>query len=285
MSPPPGKSVSELDGMFRDWGVCVDGSGFGDSMLRLGGIFVQAGGKPQIARFTTSEAPYTGWASYYYNAFTPEEIRQIALLAAKYGLRVNTIADTQRALDFALDVYEEVNRTYPINSRRWVIEHLEEVSLHNILRMKNLGVIPTAIPGHSVWKNGSHRAREISDRGEAVFAPYKAILDSGLPLTAGTDNSPPNPFICLWSMVARKASQTDDVLIPGQRLDRKEALRAMTINGAYLTFDEHIRGSIEQGKYADMVVLEEDYMEMPEDSIQDIRILSTIVGGGIVYQR
>jgi predicted amidohydrolase YtcJ len=86
-------------------------------------------------------------------------------------------------------------------------------------------------------------------------------------------------------MVARKASQTDDVLIPGQRLDRKEALRAMTINGAYLTFDEHIRGSIEQGKYADMVVLEEDYMEVPEDSIKDIRILSTILGGGIVYQR
>ena len=283
ISPTPGKSISELEEMFRDWAVYADGSGFGDGILRIGGIFVQAGGKPNIANFIKREVPYTGWGSYYYNAFTSDEMRQIIFIAAKYGLRVNTIADTKGALDFVLNVYEEVNRAFPIHSRRWVIEHLGEVSFDSIQRMKTLGVIPTAIPGHSIWKDGSRRAREIKDRGE-LFAPYKTILDNGLPLAVGTDNSPPNPFICLGSLAARRDNRTKEVLEPHERLDRRQALRTMTINGAYLTFEEHVRGSIEQGKYADMVVLAQDYMTVPEDEIKDITVLMTIVGGQIVYQ-
>ena len=84
---------------------------------------------------------------------------------------------------------------------------------------------------------------------------------------------------------ARKDEATGTVIVPEQKISREDALRSMTINGAYLSFDEHNRGSIELGKLADLAVLTDDFMTIPEDDIKDLEVVMTMVGGQIVYTR
>ncbi len=87
----------------------------------------------------------------------------------------------------------------------------------------------------------------------------------------------------LRTAVARKDEATGTIIAPGQRISREDALRAMTTNGAFLTFDENERGSIELGKLADLVVLTDDYLTVPEDEIKDLKPVMTMVGGQFVY--
>lgn len=104
-------------------------------------------------------------------------------------------------------------------------------------------------------------------------------------MVSGTDGVPPSPFVTLWTTIAREAGDTGDVLNPAQRLRREDALRTMTINPAYLCFEEKVKGSIEAGKYADLAVLEQDYLTVPQAEIKNIQVGMTILGGRIVYRR
>lgn len=286
VSPTPGKGTApELEEMIRDWATPADGAGFGDRMLRVGGLFIPVGGNPQVARLLKAEAPYTGWAAYYYDALSADRFRELALLAAKYRLRVNTIASNQGDLDTVLALFEQVDEQFPIAASRWVVEHIDQVSDKNIATMKKLGIVPTTIPASAVWKGGAARMRQKPREDWDKHARYRAMAGAGLPLVLGTDNVPPEPFFTLWAAVARKDRDTAEVIVPAQKLSREEALRAMTINGAYLTFEENVRGSIERGKHADLVVIQEDYLAIPEDRIRDIKPVMTMLGGKIVYER
>ena len=100
----------------------------------------------------------------------------------------------------------------------------------------------------------------------------------------GTDNKPYNPFATLWAAVARRERTTAEILGPTQCLTRLEALRAFTLGGAYFSFDEGRRGSLEPGKLADLAVLSEDLLTMPEEVIPELRSLLTMVGGKTVFQ-
>lgn len=88
----------------------------------------------------------------------------------------------------------------------------------------------------------------------------------------------------LWAIVARRKRETGELIAPAQRVSRHEALQALTINGAYLTYEEANKGSIEPRKWADLVVLAEDLFEVDEERLKDIPIAMTIVGGQVVYE-
>src|SRR5690606_12082222 len=92
-------------------------------------------------------------------------------------------------------------------------------------------------------------------------------------------------FYPIWQAVARKDRSTGRVIAPDQRISREDALRAATIDGAYLTFEEKEKGSIEPGKLADFVCLTEDPLTVDEDAIKDIEAEFTVVGGRITYRR
>jgi predicted amidohydrolase YtcJ len=115
--------------------------------------------------------------------------------------------------------------------------------------------------------------------------PYNTLMKAGVPVAIGTDNSPASGLFAIWSAIARKNRDTGRVMNAAEKLSRQDALRAMTANGAYLGFEEKVRGSIEKGKYADLAVLAQDYMRVPEDDIRDIQVVMTMLGGKIVYQR
>lgn len=283
ISPTPGwystSTRPEIEPMFRDWAAYAGGQGFGDDYLRTTGVLFQQGGDPALAAILNAELPYTGWAGYYYDTtVSPNVFLETAMLAAKHELRLHFIAPGGDLLATALSVFEQVNKVYSITDKRWVIEHINSVTPDQLTRMKQLGIVPTAIPANMIWKPAPPANLD-------NFSPYKTLLRAGLPLALGTDNVPPNPFFVLWTAITRENRSTDMPLdgSNSEKLTREEALRAMTINGAYLSFEEKVKGSIEVGKYADLVVLDRDYMEVHPSEIKDIKPAMTMVGGAVVF--
>jgi hypothetical protein len=125
-----------------------------------------------------------------------------------------------------------------------------------------------------------------------IFHPYRTMIDAGIMINGGSDHmvkwdanasiNPYNPFLAMWTMVTRTTGN-GSVIMPSEAITRQEALKAYTINNAYATFEESLKGSIEPGKLADMAVLSDDILTCPEDSIKDIKCLMTILDGKIIY--
>lgn len=125
-----------------------------------------------------------------------------------------------------------------------------------------------------------------------IFHPYRSMIDAGVMINGGSDHmvkwdanssiNPYNPFLAMWTMVTRK-TERGIVIMPSEAITREEALKAYTINNAYATFEESIKGSIEVGKLADMVVLSDDILTCQADSIKKIKSLMTILDGKIIY--
>jgi hypothetical protein len=105
-------------------------------------------------------------------------------------------------------------------------------------------------------------------------------------VAAGTDSpvTPYYPFPSLWTSIARRTEVKGTQMGTEQKVQREEAIKMYTINGAYLTFEEDIKGSLEPGKLADMIILDRDIMTCPEDDIKDIKILQTFLGGESIYK-
>jgi len=95
--------------------------------------------------------------------------------------------------------------------------------------------------------------------------------------------NPYNPWLALWAMITRK-TERGTVIVPEEALSRQQALRCYTINNAYASFEEELKGSIEPGKLADMIVLDRDYLTCPVDEIKNIQVRRTVVGGGTVFE-
>src|SRR5204863_8233229 len=112
----------------------------------------------------------------------------------------------------------------------------------------------------------------------------RSLLDAGVKVSLATDNVPVSPFLPIWQVVARRSYQSKEQVAPGEALSRADALRCATANGAYLTFDEDKKGSLEAGKLADVAVLSADPLTVPESAIRDITADMTMAGGKIVHQ-
>ncbi|MDR7454274.1 MAG: amidohydrolase family protein, partial [Armatimonadota bacterium] len=116
----------------------------------------------------------------------------------------------------------------------------------------------------------------------------RSWLREGLVVTGGTDcpathYDPERPLLGLYQVITQQTLVGP--LLPDETIGREDALRLWTRNGAYATFEEHRKGSLEPGKWADLAVLTEDYLTVPEERIKDIRVSLTMVGGQIVYER
>lgn len=285
VSPPAGTAVSpELESMMAAGAFGGDGLATGDHWLRVAGIYAQLGGNPAVARLLARAAPYTGWGSYYYDAVDSARFRDTVFAAARHGVRVFTIASSEAAVSEVLAAFEEAHRRYDVASRRWVICHLYMLSVAHLEAMRRLGVVACAIPATSVWKNGTLRLAQLTPDARTRFAPYREIVEAGVPFCLATDNAPPRPFFILWSVIARTGVDGAAVA-PAQALMREQALRAMTTSGAWLTFEENVKGSIEPGKYADLVAIDADWLGMPEGAIRELAPAMTVVGGCVVFER
>jgi predicted amidohydrolase YtcJ len=197
---------------------------------------------------------------------------------------VCVLADQIPNVDTVLSAFEAADRRVGIRERRFVIQHLQFATPPQLERMKALDLVVGVHPNNHIWKRGK---RHLTPEGRQQIdrvTPTRDLIDWGIPVTVETDGSPIELLHALWVLLARRERETGELIAPRQRISRAEALRAATINGAYLTFEEEKKGSIEPGKWADLVVLEDDLLTLDEERIKDLAIRLTVVGGRVVHE-
>ncbi len=272
-------SEGTTDSRLAAWTPRIAGRGSGDAFLRVAGLVAET--NPTADGTVRARAmPYTGWAGFSYDAALPrEQLKSVLLAAARADIRILSMGAG------LLDLYEDVNRVVPIRDRRWVIEHIGILSAEEIGRIRDLGVVLTTHTNRYLYKEGSLFRAQVGSNAEDTIVPLRRLKEAGVHVALATDNVPPTLFLPIWQAVARVDRSTSRVIAPEQCLSRADALRAATLEGAYVTFEEDQKGSIEPGKLADLAVLSDDPMTCLEDRIGDITAEMTVVGGRIVHER
>lgn len=208
--------------------------------------------------------------------------RRVAQAVADRGMHMNIHAQLRGSIEAFLTALEEINRTKPIKGLRWTLSHADQLEPQDIERMKRLGMY---VQLHS--RPTVQGALMLKVHGERTFAmpPLRLVQDSGLPFGLGSDATavtPVNPFYTLSWAVTGEMLGGRKVL--AQTLTREEALIAHTRANAPFLFQEANLGSLAPGKYADLLVLDRDYLTVPPSEIKDIRPLLTVVGGRVVHR-
>jgi len=258
-------------------------TGFGDDMVRIGGVKQYADGS--ISERTAWLAdPYIGMPDYTgVELGTRESLYQHSRKAWLAGFQLATHANGERAIDRILGVYEDLNREFPRRDPRFRIEHCTVVTPALIARMRAVGAIPIPFAGY-VNFHGDILHFYGDERAERMFA-YRSFIDAGLrpPSSSDYTASPPAPMLWLYSETTRR-DPSGHVWGGAQRITASEALRSMTLNGAYASFEEHEKGSIAPGKLADLTVLAQDPLAVPAQLWLDIQVERTMLGGKWIYE-
>lgn len=260
--------------------------GFGNDWLKIVGLKVISTDGAISNRTVALRKPYTNKPGYYGELKIPrEELIEIVTKVHNAGLRVSVHANGDQAIVNYLDAVEEALKKNPREDHRHRDIHCSVVDPEIIERIKKLGVIPTIFGAYAYYHGDKILPAFGPERAEWMFAA-RSMLDAGIKVAAHSDYgaSPYPPLMGIHALVNRKTKGGKPYGL-SQRISVMEALRLYTINAAYHTFEEDVMGSIEPGKFADMVVLGKDILTVPTDTIIDIPIDMTIVSGKIVYKR
>lgn len=252
------------------------GLGSGDDMLRFEGITLDVG-DAEVARIIGRDYPYEQWAGHFYQSVPHERFVELGVTAARLGLRLNCLVCYD--LERVLRAYEAINERISIVDRRWVAIHVIDATDDQIRRMRDLGLIATVTPNFMYMATDRFGLDELGERG----IPIRRLIDGGVPVALSSDNVPHSMLWTMWEALARWDGDTGRQL-GDSGLGREEALRITCQTGHMLTWDEHRRGSLEAGRQADLVVLEDDPLACARDRIKDLRVLATYVGGREVYR-
>ena len=216
---------------------------------------------------------------------TVEDITGTAEVAIRHGFQVNTHAIGDRANREVLDIYEKVFAANPdATDLRWRIEHAQHLNPADVGRFAELDVI-ASMQGVHATSDGPWLADRLGQaRMIATSYVWRHILDAGVMIANGTDVPVEHisPIASFFSSVSRRMNN-GEVLSGEHRMTREEALESYTINNAYAAFEEHLKGSLTPGKLADIVVLSQDILTIPEDDIPATEVVYTIVGGEVRY--
>ena len=236
-----------------------------------------------------------GWGESVYGPVTtntmradsntrPEDMaqfRRVVQALAKQGLYLNAHVEMEPAIDAFLDQYEEVNKIHPIKALRWAFSHVDQVTEKQLDRMKRLGMSAQLHSRPLIQGALMHNVH-----GDKAWdmPPFRRVQDSGIHWGLGSDATavtPSNPFYTLsFAVTGRMVGGRH---VNRQNITREEALIAHTRSNADFLFQEGNLGSLARGKYADLLVLDRDYLTVPAEQIKDIKPLMTMVGGKVVY--
>ncbi|MDQ6678639.1 MAG: amidohydrolase [Acidobacteriota bacterium] len=222
-----------------------------------------------------------------------ENIFEMAKVADELGWQMTSHTTGGGATDLLLDAYEAADKIKPLMGRRFTVTHGNFPNRTAIERAKKLGVVFDIQPDW-LYLDGPVIKDVFGPERMKDFQPLRSLFDAGIVVGGGSDHmirfdprlatNPYHPFLGMWIAITRKMID-GNVLNPEQRISRLEALKMWTWNGAYLSFEEKEKGSIEPGKLADFAVISKDFVKCPEDEIKDIETLLTVVGGKEVYDR
>jgi predicted amidohydrolase YtcJ len=209
------------------------------------------------------------------------QMRRLLVALAERGIYVNSHVEMSASIDAFLDVYDGINKERPIKGLRWSFSHLDQVNEAQLERMKKLGMTAQIhsrplIQGALMHKVHGDKAWDMP--------PFRRIQDSGIHWGLGSDATAvttSNPFYTLSLAVTGR--MVGGRQVNRQTITREEALIAHTRSNALFLFQEGNLGSLSPGKYADLLVLDRDYLTVPADEIKDIKPLLTMVGGKVVH--
>jgi predicted amidohydrolase YtcJ len=265
----------------------VAARGRGDEWVRIGGLkgFVDGSlGSHTAAMF----APFTDTpADSGFLVETENDLYRWTSEGDKAGLQMIIHAIGDRAINTQLNIFERVARENGPRDRRFRIEHAQHIAPQDIPRFATVGVIASMQPYHAI-DDGRWAEKVIGpERAKTTYA-FRSLLDNNAKVAFGSDwfVAPPTPLEGIYAAVTRRTldDRNPNGWVPEQKVGVEEALRAYTIDAAYASFDEKLKGSIERGKLADIVVLDRDLTKIAPETIRDARVRFTIVGGKIVYE-
>lgn len=253
-------------------------TGLGDAQVRIGPVKFWADGSAS-ERTMRMSTPYVGRPNDYgILTMDQQQIHEAVEDAHRHGWQIGIHANGDVTIGMVLNAYERVLAQWPHPDRRHRIEHCSLVTPELVARIKATGTIPTPFWTYVYYHGEKWRAYG-DEKLSRMFA-HRSFLDAGIRVPGASDYTPGpfEPMMALQSMVTR-TDYAGRVWGPEQRITIEQALRVATINGAYASYDENVKGSITVGKYADFVVLEKDPRAVDPMTLKDVRVVRTVMGG------
>ncbi|MEX2565028.1 MAG: amidohydrolase [Cyclobacteriaceae bacterium] len=220
-----------------------------------------------------------------------ETLVQMITVAEELGWKFTAHVTGGGAVDTLLAAFEAVNHVNPIDKKRFSIIHGNFFTSEAIKKMAQLGIYADMQPAW-FFKDTQLLLKVLGQERMQTFHPYHSMMEAGIMVNGGSDHmvkldpetsiNPYNPFLGMWSVITRK-TERGDIINPSEAISRRNALEMYTINNAYASFEEDIKGSIEEGKLADLVVLSDDLLSCPESQIRRITPVLTLIDGRVVY--
>jgi predicted amidohydrolase YtcJ len=260
-------------------------TGLGDEWIRLGATCEHGVDGSFSERTMAMSVAYPGSKSGYRGNLTEsqDELNAWCERVHRAGIQMNCHANGDTAIDHVLTAYERVLRMAPRSDARPKITHCTLVNDDLVRRIKSIGVVPALFTSYAYYNPDKFHfyGEELMKRCMA----FRTFMDAGVPAAAGSDFDPGpfSPLMGIQGMVTR-TGWNGEVWGANQRISVAEALRVNTLNGAYATREERVKGSITAGKFADYVMLAEDLHTIDPAKIKDIKVLRTVVGGVTRYE-
>ncbi len=260
-------------------------SSFGDEWLRVMSLKIMGDGSGAGGTSGVYTPQHRGPKGLGLMTTPAEEMDKIVMRAHEAGLRVSIHSIGDRGVDIALDAIEKAQKAKPVKDMRHRLEHNSCCTMKQLKRIKKLGVVPSSSIGY-MYGLGDQYAENFGPERVRWLHPHKTMKEMGI-IAGGNSDCPVtfySPWVQIYTAVTRKSS-SGQVVGPEEAISVMDAIRVYTINGAYLSKEEDLKGSIEAGKFADMIVLKKDILTMPPEEIKDIKVSMTIVAGKTVYNR
>lgn len=260
-------------------------TGFGDDRLRIGAFKVMTDGSSSGPTAATRE-PYTVDPDDRGIAYwAQEDLDGLIGRAHRAGWQCTVHAVGDRAIEQTLDAMARAQREHPREGLRHRIDHCGITPPDLQQRVRDQGIVPAMQPAF-FWEFGDGYIRNYGRHRADVMFPARSLLEAGT-VVAGSSDAPVTDYRPLFGIeqAQTRATMDGDVCGPDERVDLTTALRMHTINGAYASFDEGSKGSIEAGKLADLALLSADIRDVPTTELRTLPIDMTIVGGRVVYER
>ena len=259
-------------------------SGLGDEWLRIGGLKMAIdGGTSSHTAFMYE--PFEGESTVgNFNRLNPDQLRRYFRTAQEHGWDVGIHTCGDRAMDMVVDAFAAVLQDFPGSDARHNVIHAYFPSDRALAQMAAYQIGAVIQPTFLYWE-GDMIFRDVGRARAANYKPARKFLDRNIPLAANSDipsTVSVNPFVALYALVTRK-NNLGNLVAPDQALSRAEALRAYTMGGTWLTREEKLKGTLEAGKVADLVVIDRDYFTVADEALKEIAVVSTIVGGRTVW--